>query len=163
PFAASRTHTTATHAPTTTVGAMPIVGTPTPQIRYTRDRMRDLNAAMGCADGKPPALTKPIFTSKGFASGVPTPNEVALTFDDGPRPYGRAAIREYVEKNHIPATFFVEGGYARVWPYLVRREWNDGFAIGMHSWDHPVLTILPDSQMPHQFGDSLNAIHAAIG
>ena len=52
---------------------IPIVGTPTPQIRYTRDRMRDRNAAMGCADGKPPALTKPIYTSKGFVSGVPAP------------------------------------------------------------------------------------------
>lgn len=88
---------------------------------------------MGCADGKPPALTKPIYTSKGFASGVPAPNEVALTFDDGPTPYTTPPILDYLEKNHIPATFFVEGLYARVWPDLVRREWNDGFAIGMHS------------------------------
>jgi peptidoglycan/xylan/chitin deacetylase (PgdA/CDA1 family) len=165
PFAASGAHTTATHAPTSTAVNIPIVGTPTPQIRYTRDRMRELNAAMGCADGKPPALTKPkpIYTSKGFVSGVSAPNEVALTFDDGPTPYTTPPILDYLEKNHIPATFFVEGLYARVWPYLVQREWNDGFAIGMHSWDHPVLTILPDGQMPHQFGDSLNSIHAAIG
>jgi peptidoglycan/xylan/chitin deacetylase (PgdA/CDA1 family) len=163
PFAASRAHATATHAPTSTVVNIPIVGTPTPQIRYTHDRMRDRNAAMGCADGKPPALTKPIYTSKGFASGVPAPNEVALTFDDGPTPYTTPPILDYLEQNHVPATFFVEGLYARVWPYLVQREWNDGFAIGMHSWDHPVLTILPDGQMPHQFGDSLSSIHAAIG
>lgn len=163
PFSTAATHTTATHAPTATLGAAPIVGTPTPQIRYTRDRMRDLNAAMGCADGKPPSLTKPIYTSKGFAPGVPAPNEVALTFDDGPTPYTTPPILDYLEQNHIPATFFVEGLYARVWPYLVQREWNDGFAIGMHSWDHPVLTILPDGQMPHQFGDSLNSIHGAIG
>jgi peptidoglycan/xylan/chitin deacetylase (PgdA/CDA1 family) len=163
PFAASRAHATATHAPTSTAVNTPIVGTPTPQIRYTRDRMRELNAAMGCADGKPPALTKPIYTSKGFVSGAPAPNEVALTFDDGPTPYTTPPILDYLEKNHIPATFFVEGLYARVWPYLVQREWNDGFAIGMHSWDHPVLTILPDGQMPHQFGDSLSSIHAALG
>ena len=48
----------------------------------------------------------------------------------------------------------------RIW---CSAKWNDGFAIGMHSWDHPVLTILPDGQMPHQFGDSLNSIHAAPG
>jgi peptidoglycan/xylan/chitin deacetylase (PgdA/CDA1 family) len=163
PFVAAHTHSTATRAPTSTAVNIPVVGTPTPQIRYTHDRMRDRNAAMGCADGKPPALTKPIYTSKGFVSGVPAPNEVALTFDDGPTPYTTPPILDYLEKNHIPATFFVEGLYARVWPYLVQREWNDGFAIGMHSWDHPMLTILPDGQMPHQFGDSLNSIHAAIG
>jgi hypothetical protein len=148
PFVASRAHATATRAPTATVGTTSIVGTPTPQIHYTHDRMPDRNAAMGCADGKLPALTKPIYTSKGFASGVPAPNEVALTFDDGPTPYTTPPILDYLEKNHIPATFFVEGLYARVWPDLVRREWNDGFAIGMHSWDHPVLTILPDGQTP---------------
>jgi peptidoglycan/xylan/chitin deacetylase (PgdA/CDA1 family) len=163
PFTGASTHATATRAPTATAAATPIVATPTPQIHYARDRMRDLNAAMGCADGKPPALTIPIYTSKGFASGAPAPNEVALTFDDGPTPYTTPPILDYLEKNHIPATFFVEGLYARVWPYLVQREWNDSFAIGMHSWDHPVLTILPDGQMPHQFGDSLNSIHAALG
>jgi peptidoglycan/xylan/chitin deacetylase (PgdA/CDA1 family) len=160
PFAA---HATATHAPTSTAVTIPVVGTPTPLPRYTHDRLRDRNAAMGCADGKPPALTKPIYTSKGFVSGILAPNEVALTFDDGPTPYTTPPILDYLEKNHIPATFFVEGLYARVWPYLVQREWNDGFAIGMHSWDHPVLTILPNGQMPHQFGDSLDSIHAAIG
>jgi len=163
PFTGATTHATATRAPAATVVNTPIVGTPTPQIRHMRDRMRERNAAMGCADGKPPALAKPIYTSKGFAAGAPAPNEVALTFDDGPTPYTTPPILDYLEKNHVPATFFVEGLYARVWPYLVQREWNDGFAIGMHSWDHPILTILPDGQMPHQFGDSLNSIHAAIG
>lgn len=161
PFFTSRAHATATHAPTATTATS--VTTPAPRPKIVRDRTRDLNAAMGCAGGAAPALTKPIYTSKGFVPGVPAPNEVALTFDDGPTPYTTPPILDYLEQNHIPATFFVEGLYARVWPYLVQREWNSGFAIGMHSWDHPVLTILPDSQMPHQFGDSLNSIHAAIG
>jgi peptidoglycan/xylan/chitin deacetylase (PgdA/CDA1 family) len=121
------------------------------------------NAAMGCSSGAPPAQYAPIYTSKSFQPGAPPPNEVALTFDDGPTPYTTPPILDYLEQNHVPATFFVEGSYARIWPYLVQREWNSGFAIGMHSWDHPVLTILPDSQMPHQFGESLDAIHAAIG
>jgi peptidoglycan/xylan/chitin deacetylase (PgdA/CDA1 family) len=165
PFLAARARATPTLAPTSAATAtVPTVSsTPTPRTPSPAQRMRQLNAAMGCASGAPPALTKPIYTSKGFVAGTPAPNEVALTFDDGPTPYTTPPILDYLEQNHVPATFFVEGGYARVWPYLVQREWDDGFAIGMHSWDHPVLTILPDSQMPHQFGDSLNAIHAAIG
>jgi peptidoglycan/xylan/chitin deacetylase (PgdA/CDA1 family) len=164
PFGASQPHATATLAPTAMATEAPVVGAPAPRPKnVTHDRMRELNAAMGCASGAPPSLTKPVYTSKGFAPGAPAPNEVALTFDDGPTPYTTPPILDYLEQNHIPATFFVEGLYARVWPYLVQREWNDGFAIGMHSWDHPVLTILPDGQMSHQFGDSLAAIHAAIG
>jgi peptidoglycan/xylan/chitin deacetylase (PgdA/CDA1 family) len=161
PFLAARAHATPTRAPTSTI--TPVYNTPTPRTPTPRERARQLNAAMGCVNGAPPALTKPIYTSKNFLPGAPTPNEVALTFDDGPTPYTTPPILDYLEQNHVPATFFVEGSYARIWPYLVQREWNDGFAIGMHSWDHPVLTILPDSQMPHQFGESLDAIHAAIG
>jgi peptidoglycan/xylan/chitin deacetylase (PgdA/CDA1 family) len=161
PFGASRPHATATVAPPS--NATSVVNASAPRPRVVRDHMRDWNAAVGCAGGAPPALAKPIYTSKNFAAGAPPPNEVALTFDDGPTPYTTPPILDYLEQNHVPATFFVEGLYARVWPYLVQREWNSGFAIGMHSWDHPVLTILPNSQMPHQFGESLDAIHAAIG
>jgi peptidoglycan/xylan/chitin deacetylase (PgdA/CDA1 family) len=163
PFLAARAHATPTRAPTATATITPVYNTPTPRTPTPRERARQLNAAMGCVNGAPPALTKPIYTSKNFLPGAPTPNEVALTFDDGPTPYTTPPILDYLEQNHVPATFFVEGSYARIWPYLVQREWNDGFAIGMHSWDHPVLTILPDSQMPHQFGESMDAIHAAIG
>jgi len=88
---------------------------------------------------------------------------VALTFDDGPTPYTTPPILDYLERTGTPATFFVLGLYAHTWPDLIQREWNDGFAIGAHSWDHPSLPILPDSQMPHQFGDTLAAVHAAIG
>jgi peptidoglycan/xylan/chitin deacetylase (PgdA/CDA1 family) len=165
PFFAARSHATATAtlAPTATASATPVLNTPTPGPVIPRDRTPALNAAMGCASGAPSALAKPIYTSKSFIPGAPPPNEVALTFDDGPTPYTTPPILDFLERTHTPATFFVEGLYSRVWPYLVQREWNDGFAIGMHSWDHPVLTILPDSQMPHQFGESLDAIHAAIG
>jgi peptidoglycan/xylan/chitin deacetylase (PgdA/CDA1 family) len=68
-----------------------------------------------------------------------------------------------LEQAHTPATFFVEGQYARQWPDLVRREWNDGFAIGMHTWDHPMMTLLTPEQRRFQFSATLQALHQALG
>lgn len=122
-----------------------------------------LNAAMGCANGAPSPSARAIYFGRNFQTGGPPPNEIALTFDDGPTPSTSPPILDFLERTHTPATFFVIGQEAHAWPYLVYREWRDGFAIGAHSWNHPEMPLVPDSQMPHQFTDTLAAIHAAIG
>jgi peptidoglycan/xylan/chitin deacetylase (PgdA/CDA1 family) len=91
------------------------------------------------------------------------PNEVALTFDDGPTPYSTPAILSELERTGTPATFFVEGQYVHHWPYLLQREWDDGFAIGVHTWDHAWMPGQTVDQMHHQFGDTIAAIRAVIG
>jgi peptidoglycan/xylan/chitin deacetylase (PgdA/CDA1 family) len=141
--------------------------TPSAPIDFTaelnaRQQVR-LNNAAGCAEGSPPASTRVIYGARDFETGGQAPNEFALTFDDGPTPFTSPPILDYLEQTHTPATFFVMGAYARAWPDLIQREWRDGFAIGVHTWDHPSMPLVPDSQMPHQFGDTLVAIHAAIG
>jgi peptidoglycan/xylan/chitin deacetylase (PgdA/CDA1 family) len=57
----------------------------------------------------------------------------------------------------------VEGQFASLWPDLVRREWNDGFAIGAHSWNHRDLTLLGPADLRAQFSDTVDAIHKALG
>ncbi len=121
------------------------------------------NAAMGCASGAPAPSPAVVFGSKNYETGGPAPNEVALTFDDGPTPYTSPPILDYLEQTHTPATFFVLGLYARSWPDIIQREWRDGFAIGVHTWDHSSMPLVPDDRMAHQFGDTIAAIHAAIG
>src|SRR5262249_43055469 len=63
-------HATATLTPTSMATAAPIANTPAPRPKFVRDRLRELNAAMGCAGGAPPSLTKPIYTSKSFVAGA---------------------------------------------------------------------------------------------
>jgi peptidoglycan/xylan/chitin deacetylase (PgdA/CDA1 family) len=121
------------------------------------------NAAMGCVGGAPTPSPSVIFSTKDYATGGRAPNEIALTFDDGPTPATSPPILDYLERTHTPATFFVMGEYAQRWPELVRREWGDGFAIGIHTWDHPEMPRVGDDGMAHQFGDTLAAVHAAIG
>jgi chitooligosaccharide deacetylase len=88
---------------------------------------------------------------------------VALTFDDGPTPYTSPPIFSYLEQSHTPATFFVEGQYIHEWPNLLQREWADGFAIAVHTWDHPLMTKQAPAQVHHQFADTLTAIHSILG
>jgi peptidoglycan/xylan/chitin deacetylase (PgdA/CDA1 family) len=121
-----------------------------------------LNQRQGCATGTPKPISYGIHGGSYNGKGTP-PKEVALTFDDGPSTYSSLPIIQYLEKTHTPATFFVEGQYARLWPNLLRREWLDGFAIGMHSWNHPYMTRVSYQEREHQFGDTKKAIQEVLG
>ena len=63
--------------------------------------------------------------------------KIALTFDDGPDPRWTPQILDILEREHVPATFFVVGANAEAHPGLLAREWNDGMEIGNHSFTHP--------------------------
>jgi peptidoglycan/xylan/chitin deacetylase (PgdA/CDA1 family) len=61
---------------------------------------------------------------------------VALTFDDGPSPY-TGKILAILARFQAPATFFVVGAQAEIFPDLVGRELRAGMAVGNHTYDHP--------------------------
>ena len=136
---------------------------PAPTATPTPDPMIAQNAQRGCAPTAPTPPTEVVYTGKRQGQSAPAPNEVALTFDDGPTPYSSPAILSVLEQTHTPATVFVEGQYVHEWPYLLQREWNDGFAIAVHTWDHPMMSKLSADQMNHQFGDTVKAIHQILG
>lgn len=64
---------------------------------------------------------------------------VALTFDDGPDPRFTPAILDILRQEHVPATFFVVGRNALLYPDLVRQELADGHVVGNHTFDHLTL------------------------
>ncbi len=144
--------------------ATPIPPTATVVPTQGPDAAQVLNAARGCGKGvpKPPPYYIPTGRNPNIV-GQQAPNEVALTFDDGPTSYSSPAILDFLEKTHTPATFFVEGSYAASWPDLIKREWADGFAIGEHSWDHPDLTLQTDAGLVHQFGDTDRTLRKILG
>jgi peptidoglycan/xylan/chitin deacetylase (PgdA/CDA1 family) len=61
---------------------------------------------------------------------------VYLTFDDGPDDTNTPAILDILKENHIPATFYVLGRYAKLHPDMVQRMYDEHHAIGNHSYDH---------------------------
>ncbi|HEV2471677.1 MAG TPA: polysaccharide deacetylase family protein [Chthonomonadales bacterium] len=72
-----------------------------------------------------------------------TRKQIVLTFDDGPDPDWTPRILDILKKYHVPAVFFVVGHEAEAYPYLVRREFDEGHLIGNHSLTHPDLFRLP--------------------
>lgn len=70
------------------------------------------------------------------------PDEVALTFDDGPHPEQTPAILDLLARTGTKATFFLLGERAARHPDIVRRIAGEGHTIGNHSWSHPWMPKL---------------------
>lgn len=139
----------------------PPAPTPTPRPRPPVTN-RQQNDIMGCHNGAPAPLPAVVYDS-GYYSNRRAPAEVALTFDDGPSPSSTIPILSYLESTNTPATFMVIGNQTAASPDLIRREWRDGFAIGVHTWDHPDMLQQTVPQMNHQFGDTLKTLHSILG
>src|SRR6185312_107783 len=78
--------------------------------------------------------------------GTPlAPKQLVFTFDDGPGTQS-AAFADWLASQGIPATFFVLGEYVSDTSVLAREE-ADGHLVGNHTWDHPDLTTISDSQI----------------
>lgn len=64
---------------------------------------------------------------------------VALTFDDGPNPVATPQILDTLEREQVPAAFFLLGKYVERWPELARRVAEAGHQLGNHGWHHRKL------------------------
>ncbi len=67
--------------------------------------------------------------------------DVALTFDDGPGPY-TPGVLDVLEREHAPATFFPVGQEIPDFRASAEREIRDGFVLGDHTENHPMLAHL---------------------
>lgn len=89
---------------------------------------------------------------------------VALTFDDGPSDTSTPQLLDLLEAKGVKATFFVVGQNAERYPEIVKRAYQDGDLIGLHSYSHSRKEMLLTSGL---FGKDIekneNAIYAAIG
>ena len=66
--------------------------------------------------------------------------EVAITFDDGPDPSNTPRILDILKKENAPATFFLIGLQAQKFPGLAKRIYQEGHAIGNHTFSHPDIS-----------------------
>lgn len=82
-----------------------------------------------------------------YGSRAGRPKLVALTFDDGPYPVFTPLLLDALNKLHIPATFFLIGHDAKLWPELTMRIEQSGDEIANHTETHPDLDTLSDAQV----------------
>jgi peptidoglycan/xylan/chitin deacetylase (PgdA/CDA1 family) len=71
-----------------------------------------------------------------ISSGCTNRRAIALTFDDGPNPPYTDRVLDILQREHVPATFFVEGEAVAAAQDTVRREVSLGMAVGNHSNAH---------------------------
>lgn len=64
------------------------------------------------------------------------PKKIVMTFDDGPDPRYTPQILDILKREGVPAAFFVVGAQAQRYPDLVRRMFEEGHEIGIHTYTH---------------------------
>ena len=82
----------------------------------------------------------PIFGAMTNRSREPSflkPNEVVLTFDDGPIPWITKSILDTLDKYCAKATFFSVGRMALAYPASVKDVMARGHTLGSHTYSHP--------------------------
>jgi peptidoglycan-N-acetylglucosamine deacetylase len=73
---------------------------------------------------------------------TPSPQKIALTFDDGPNPRVTPRLLELLDRYSVPATFFLIGRFVRESPGLVQEMSARGHLLGNHTDTHPNLFLL---------------------
>lgn len=82
---------------------------------------------------------------------LPTKKKVvALTFDDGPKPEESIALLNLLDQHGVRATFFITGRESESNPDLIMRINDSGHELANHSFSHPNLTTLSESEIEHQ-------------
>jgi peptidoglycan-N-acetylglucosamine deacetylase len=89
--------------------------------------------------------------------------EIWLTFDDGPARVLTERVLGILGKFSIKATFFVVGKNAQNLKQLVRKTFDEGHRIGNHSYTHPDLTKLTETEIRNEIKKTDDVISNYLG
>lgn len=98
-----------------------------------------------------------------FSSVRNNGNYIAMTFDDGPHPSNTPRLLDMLRQRNIKATFYVIGKSVNSYPEITRRIVAEGHEIGNHTYNHPNLTKLSNSQVRDELNLTRTAIINAAG
>lgn len=88
---------------------------------------------------------------------------VALTFDDGPRADTTGPLLEGLALREVPATFFLLGERIPGNEGLVKEMAAAGHQIGIHTWDHVMLSEVTAEEFRTQTDRSRACLTALLG
>ena len=91
------------------------------------------------------------------------PNELALTFDDGPDPKWTPKILDVLKREHVHATFMVIGAEALDNVGLLKRYYREGHEIGNHTFTHPDISQISTRQLNLELNGTERLFAAELG
>lgn len=91
------------------------------------------------------------------------PNELALTFDDGPDPTWTPKVLDVLKREHVSATFMVIGDEALDNTGLLKRYYREGHEIGNHTFSHPDISQISTRQLKLELNLTERLFAAEIG
>ncbi len=95
---------------------------------------------------------------------IPTSQKVvALTFDAGANADGLSSILSTLAGQHVPATFFLTGSWAKAYPAAVKNLATAGYRLGNHTATHAHLPALSDTAITGELSTGRSQIMAAGG
>lgn len=93
-----------------------------------------------------------------------TDKVVYLTFDDGPSKQTTLEILKILKTYSIKATFFVQGRNVIKNPDVLKEIWEQGHAIGNHSYSHNYTMIYKDvDSFWSDYNKCQDAVYSVIG
>lgn len=90
-------------------------------------------------------------------------NQVVLTFDDGPDETYTPQILDILEKEKVPATFFITGANAQDNLPLLERINKNGYEIGNHTYSHPNISEVSTARAELEMKSTRLLIEAVTG
>ena len=93
----------------------------------------------------------------------PRPDQIALTFDDGPNPVATPRLLDVLARHGVRATFFLIGNFARREPGLTRRIAAEGHLVGNHTMSHPWLPRLSLARIRQEIADCNGVLEDVLG
>jgi peptidoglycan/xylan/chitin deacetylase (PgdA/CDA1 family) len=86
-----------------------------------------------------------------------------LTFDDGPNPYTTERIVRLLQREGVPATFFMVGRHVELFPGLARLVARAGFGVGNHTYTHTRLALAGPARTAWEVATAHAAIERVTG
>jgi peptidoglycan/xylan/chitin deacetylase (PgdA/CDA1 family) len=91
------------------------------------------------------------------------PNEIALTYDDGPNDIITERLLDVLAQSNVRATFFLIGRYVGQRPQIARAVASAGHLIGNHSMTHPWLAWQSSARIRQELTDCNAILEDTLG
>lgn len=94
---------------------------------------------------------------------VDDPNQLALTYDDGPNDAATMQLLDVLARHHTRATFFMIGRFVRQRPEIARAVHAAGHLVGNHTMTHPWLAWQSDRVIREELRGCNDTLEDVLG